>query len=311
MESKIENKEVQVFSYDIALLDPRPNADNTKVFEGKKVYGIEVTIPALAAKCELGNLDPQHTGGDHTRAAIEDAVSVELPPEDARLVTVRPDLDALGSMAIFNIRHGSELTTEILEKVKKVAEMDTFSKGGWPGERELPTKENPWPEGQSELAPLTALSSDFKVPVADRVKKIQLWFEENAVPTEYVERLARERSDIAEALERGEIKVEVTDGIAEVETTHRAGMDIGYRKAPIVIALNPKFQLAGGEPHRKYTVAQFTAEYADLKSALEELKAKEEGWGGSPTIIGSPQGISSKLSMEEVFEIVKKYKLEK
>lgn len=308
MESKIEKREGDKYSYEIALLDPRPNADNSKIFEGKKVYGIEVTIPALAAKCDLGNLDPQHTGGDHTRAAIEDAVSVELPPEDARLVTVRADLDALGSMAIFNIRHVSELTPEILEKVKKVAEMDTFSKGGWPGEKELPTKENPWPEGQSELMPLIALSSDFKVSVADRVKKIQSWLEENAVPAEYVERLAKERLDLAGALERGEIKVDAEDGIAKVETTHRAGMDIGYRKAPIVIALNPKFQLAGGEPHKKYTIAQFAAGYADLKSALEELKAKEEGWGGSPTIIGSPQGVSSKLSMEEVFEIVKKYK---
>lgn len=264
------------FSYDVALLDPRPNADNSKIFEGKKVYGIEVTVPALAVKCELGNLDPQHSDDNHTRATIEDAVSVELPPEDARLVTIRPDLDAFGSMAIFNMRHGiSELTPEILEKVQKIAEADTFSKGAWPGEREIPSVENPWPEGQSELSPLGALAMDFKIPVATRVQKIQEWLEQGSVPQEYIDRLESERKDIISAIESGSIKVEVEDGIAKVQSAHRSGIDTGYRKAPIVIAYNPKFQLGGGEPHKKYTVAQFTAQYLDLKAALEELKTKE------------------------------------
>ena len=305
MENKIEKLPD---SYEVALLDPRPNADNSKIFEGKKVYGIEVTIPALAEKCELGNLDPQHTGGDSTRAAIQDAISVELPPEDATLVTVRPDLDALGSMAVFNIRRGTELSKETLEKVEKIAEMDTFSKGGWPGERELPTKENPWPEGKSELNSLNALSSDFKIPVTERVERIKQWLINNIIPVDYDEKLDKERLDLANALESGQIKIDVEDGIAKIETTHRAGMDIGYRRAPVVIALNPRFQVQGGEPHTKYTVAQYSIGNVDLKSALEELKTKEEGWGGSPTIIGSPQGVSSKLSMDDVFEIVKKYK---
>lgn len=289
-------------SYEVALLDPRPNADNSKVFEGKKVYGIEVTIPALAEKCELGNLDPQHTGGDPNRAAIEDAVLVELPPDDALLVTVRPDPDSLGSMAIFNIRHKNpQLKPETIEKVHKVAEADTFSKGAWPGKREIPSEENPWPEGQSELAPVGALSMDFKVPIKSRVEKIQQWLEGDVIPQEYLERIEIERKDIVKAIESGGIKIEERNGIAMVESAHRSGIDMGYRNAPIVIARNPKFQFAGGEPHVKYTVAQYTLGYADLKAALEELKTREAGFG-------SPQGISSQLSMEDVFEILNKYK---
>ncbi len=305
----LESKEEIFEGYEVALLDPRPNADNSKIFEGKKVYGIEVTIPALAEQC-IGNLDPQHSGGDHTRAAIEDAVSCELPPKDAVLATVRPDLDSFGSMALLNMRQNNDILDEdILSKVKKIAEADTFAKGTWPGERELPTIENPWPESKGELSPLSAMVMDFKMQAKERVARLQKWFEKNEIPKDYEEKLETERQDLIKAIENGDIKVNVRDGVALVESTHRSGMDTGYRKAPIVIALNPKFQMQGGEPHIKYTVAQYQNGFVDLKSALSEIQALEVGWGGSPTIIGSPQGVSSKLSMEQVFEIIDKYKI--
>ncbi len=304
-----ESHEKMFDGYEVVLFDPRPNSDNSKIFESKKVYGIEVTIPALAEQC-IGNLDPQHSGGDYTRAAIEDAISCELPPQDAVLATVRPDLDSFGSMALFNMRQNSKVINEdILGKVQKIAEADTFAKGEWPGERELPTVENPWPESKGELSPLSAMVMDFKLPAKDRVARLQKWFENNETPKEYEEKLESERQDLIQAIENEDIKVSVRDGIALVESTHRSGMDTGYRKAPIVIAVNPKFQMQGGEPHVKYTVAQYQNSFVDLKLALSEIQALEAGWGGSPTIIGSPQGVSSKLSMEQVFEIVDKYKI--
>src|SRR3989338_3386224 len=83
--------------YNYALLDPRniPAAAeaNDKVF-ANPVYGIEVTVPALAKRC-IFNLDPQHSGGDANRAAIEDALTAELPTEGSTLATVRADLDAV------------------------------------------------------------------------------------------------------------------------------------------------------------------------------------------------------------------------
>jgi hypothetical protein len=48
--------------------------------------------------------------------------------------------------------------------------------------------------------------------------------------------------------------------------------------------------------------------YIDLKAVAQELSQLEQGWGGSPTIIGSPQGKSSTLSREQIFEIVRKLK---
>ena len=67
------------------------------------------------------------------------------------------------------------------------------------------------------------------------------------------------------------------------------------------LVIAPKF--------KKYTVAQFENRYVDLSAVKEDLNEKESGWGGSPTIIGSPQGESSQLSKEEVAEIVAKHLL--
>jgi hypothetical protein len=76
----------------------------------------------------------------------------------------------------------------------------------------------------------------------------------------------------------------------------------------VVEALNPSFRLGAGEPHRKFTICAFEAsKYADIKSALAELATLEPGWGGSPTIGGSPQGVSSTLSVERVVEVLTKY----
>ncbi len=309
-ENDQESREKAFEGYEVALLDPRPNADNSKVFEDKKVYGIEVTIPALAEQC-VSNLDPQHTGGDHTKAAIEEALSCELPPKDAVLVTVRPDLDSFGSMAVFNMRQNDlVLNEDILDKVNRIAESDTFSKGSWSGEKELPTAENPWPEGVTELSPLAAMVADFKVAPKERVTTLQKWFEENEIPREYEERLKTERQDLIKAIENGDITVTVKDGIALVESTHRSGIDMGYRKAPVVIAMNPKFQMQGGEPYVKYTVAQYQGGYIDLPAALSDIQKLETGWGGSLTIIGSPQGVSSELSTDQLLEIIEKYKLQ-
>lgn len=64
--------------------------------------------------------------------------------------------------------------------------------------------------------------------------------------------------------------------------------------------------------HIKYTVCQFQAGYVDLKSVISDLNAIEQSggtWGGSPTIAGSPQGISSTIDLSMIIQIVKKHLL--
>jgi hypothetical protein len=130
------------------------------------------------------------------------------------------------------------------------------------------------------------------------------WIISGEEPEGYRTRVECERAEIARAISDGTIKAISLGMVAIVESPHRAAMEIGYRLAPVVVALNPEFRFQGGEPHRKFTVGQYAPGMVDLKKVQQELNRIEPGWGGSPTIIGSPQGNSSSLTIEEVARTV-------
>lgn len=343
--------------YQFAMLDPRniPAAAeaNDKTF-ANPVYGIEVTVPALAKRCAF-NLDPQHSGGDANRAAIEDALTTELPTEGSTLATVRADLDAVGAMAVISLRARGEISygripgvygatpviteeedhsgimipifnenrefeafqerEEILMRLNLVATADKFARGDYTGPKPLPTRDNPWSEetataeSSRPLAAIAAAIMDFKVPMADRVSTMERWLLTGEEPARYRTQVEKERLDMITALETGQIKHETRSGgrIAVVESTHRAATSVGYSLAPVVVALNPSFKQGPGEPYKKFTICAFEAKFADIKSALAELATLETGWGGSPTIGGSPQGVSSTLTIDQVVEVVAKH----
>jgi hypothetical protein len=293
------------------VLDPRPipaAEEANAALLGPQTLGVEVTIPALAARCGLGNIDPQHTGGDASCAAIEEALTAALPPGDAVLVTVRADLDSVGAMALLagRVAGSGEFSPEFLNRVRLVAESDRFARGGWSGPRPLPTPDNPAVGEDSVLAAIAAAVADFKTPIADRVSAMGYWLVVGDEPAGYRERWLAEQTEIATALANGAIKATTAaEGkLAVVESQHRAATFIGYRLAPVVVALNPAFRFQGGEAHRKFTVCQFTPGWVNLKAAGAELAAMETGWGGSPTIVGSPQGAGSILTTEQVVEVV-------
>ncbi|MDO8183931.1 MAG: hypothetical protein Q7T49_03040 [bacterium] len=320
--------------YQFALFDPRPQGveANDKVF-ADPVYGIEVTVPALAKRCAF-NLDPQHSGGDANRAAIEDALMTELPAEGSTLATVRADLDAVGSMAIFNLRAKGESLESAMERIALVVAADKFARGGYSGPKRLPTRSNPWDESSATaessrpLATIAAAIMDFKVPLAGRVSTMEKWLLTGEEPKQYRDFVEKERLDMITALETGQIKVKVVEvtgaeegldhedpfcthphvrTIAVVESTHRAATSVGYSLAPVVVAVNPAFKQGPSEPYKKFTICQFAGGFADIKSALVELATLETGWGGSPTIGGSPQGVNSTLTVEQVVEVVARH----
>lgn len=293
------------------LLDPRPvgKESNEKLLSENNCLGIEVTIPALAVGCKLGNIDPQHSKKNSQLSAIEVAVSCELPPDDVTLVTVRADLDSIGSMAVIKVRSENlEISPEILSRVQEIADFDKFSNGGWPGVQPIPSLENPWPNArENSLAAINQAVMDFKVSLEQRVTLIETWLLTGQEPVNYRDLADKARSTMISALEAGQITYELNDDVAVVTSTHMAGTAIGYCLSPVIVVYNPEFRFQGGEPHKKFTIAQFTPGHVDLKKSLEEISGLETGWGGSPTIIGSPQGVSSTLSLETVVEIVKRH----
>ena len=323
------------------MLDPRPipvaQEANDKVFSTETVVGIEVTVPALAARC-ASNIDPQHSGGNHELAAIEVALTAELPAAGSVLATVRAALASVGAMAVLDIRADYEYAWKVdpntpvaggyyygsapftgsdpaLERLKLVAASDKFARGGWPGVRPLPSAERLYDdsvasaESDSRLAPMAAAVADFKVPLADRVETLKKWLLTGKEPAGYRDRWLAERQALATAIADGTIKAETVAGgkIARVVSTHRAATSVGHSLAPVVVVLNPEFRFQGGPAHAKFTICQFTADYVNLKSALAELATLEPGWGGPPTIGVSLQSVSSTLTIEQVVEVVAKH----
>lgn len=302
-------------------LDPRPAARQTMLeLLSTPTFGVEVTVPELGLACLLGNADPQHTGGRADMSAIEGLAA--LFRGEAQVATVLPDLDSLGSMAVLDIAMDAiaqlgALAGEILWRIELIGRADRFERGEWPGRRPLPTLDQPWSDVLSgasdtrELAAMGAVVADHRLPVEERVRLLRIWLSTGEEPLEYRQRVEAERAEMLAALTGGEILVrEAAKGhIATVVSTHRAGMAIGYHRAPVVVAQNPAFSFKGSAPVVKFTIAQFRVGYVDLSAALTELAGREPGWGGSPTIGGSPQGVSSGLSLDEVVAVVEAHLL--
>jgi len=346
--------------YKFALLDPRTTsaakAANDAVFGAvpSAVLGIEVTVPALAARCAR-NIDPQHSPPPAEEgswvgwlprayaecAAIDIARWHPLPPDGATLATVRADLDSIGAMAVLALRADPglpELSAGVWERVALISAADRFARGSWPGPRPLPSVGNRWPAAPAgasdtrELAAIAACVADHTRSLDLRVQAMVEWLIHGERGYDYPLNRYRsaaeaERDKMIAALDAGEIVLDLLDGeeildpeegnyeelgrdqgsVAVVCTTHRAATMLGYCIAPVVVAENPAFRSGGGAAHRKVTICAWDASYCDIRAALAELSALEPGWGGSPTIGGSPQGVSTMLSLETIVGIVAKH----
>lgn len=307
--------------YKFATLDPRPGADNSAVL-GYQTLGIEVTIPALAEKCGLGNLDPQHSGTSSHTAAIMAALDAALPPPGSTLVTIRPDLDSVGAMAVLELRAigWSCLDDRMYSPISIIAEVDAFAHGPWPGPRYIPRTMAEWADvaatatSHPYLAPAAALVSDRGIALADRVSVminiISRVKDERLNP--YAERVRTQKEDLLASFWNGTTSIKADGSLTKVVSTHMGALDLGYHINPVVVATNPKMRGENGE-YVKHTVCQWKTGYVDMRGAVTALNAAEvecggtPGWGGSGTIIGSPQGLSSVLSNDDVAGIVSNF----
>ena len=272
--------------------------------------GIEVTQKNLAARCGLGNIDPQHDGSGNAVAAIEAAASWALPPVGATLVTIRADLDALGVMAVLTYRaEGRLLTPPMKARIRMAAKVDRFDRGVWPGPRPWPAAPEDLVEdlGGDDVGILSEAMRTEKIPTDVRVRLALDWLASGMVPDAYRRAPLERAGRLLRAIREGDVLADTTEApgrMAEVVTAVDGALAVGYRLAPVVVALNPRFTFPCGAVGRKYTIAQFAPGYADLDAALAAIQGLEEGWGGSHTIKGSPQGHPSRLDRATVAHAV-------
>lgn len=287
---------------DLSELDRQPMPDT---------LGIEVTEPSTASCCGLGNIDPQHGSGivSAVPAAIEVCLDYPLPPEGTQLLTVRPDLDALGAMAVLLIRaSGLSLHSQLRDRVARIAAADRFDYGPWPGPRALPrTVDEVLEDGNGEaLAVLAACVFDATPSLGVRVAAVARWLMEGCLPQNYRTKLRRNANSLLLSLNLGATRVAPSAGgqIATVVSVEPGTLRLGYCLAPVVVALNPAFQFHFGEAGRKYTLARWAEGDADLDHAVALISKLESGWGGQRGIKGSSQRGPSRLPMERIVKAV-------
>lgn len=305
-----------------ALLDPRPAAadDNAALLRGSaQAYLYEVTAPHLVTMCEdmvaaCEHFDPQHTGGDPHTAAIEAAATGPYPAFCiTRCLGMRPDLDTIGAMAVTQQRtqmgeYGIfRLPPDHMARVKQIAEMDKEAARPWPGPRPLSRPE----DLLGPLSALSALAMDHRLPLEERIYQVAHWIQSGRTAAPLDEYQAAVEAEARAALEN--LRVEMVDGVAVVTGTHRFAFHVGYRFAPIVVAINPEFRWQGGEPHLKYTVARWNSgtlaemDWPGMVGALnvaDPAVTPKARWDGSTSIVGSPQGVGSQVARGQVVEVV-------
>jgi hypothetical protein len=309
------------------LLDPRPTELDAALHQvqqwkddGFYVVGFEVTVPTLNTVLDL-NIDPQHIGGDAAMCCVQwvykriwmNDLRTILPVGLDKLIlcTVRADMDAVGAMVLVEAAHTLSITAldeylgdlYVEERINQVHNADCFASTKAWAPRELFT------EGfeQKNLAAIARATSDFKVDFTTRVGWVRQWLLTGEEPDGgYRAVYEVDCAAVKTALDNGDAQVNVDGNIAVVVSTLRANTTIGYTQAPIVIALNPAFPSQEGD-YTRYTICQYALGYCDMKAILAELNTLESGWGGSPTIGGSPQGQSSTLSIDDVVVVVKKH----
>lgn len=301
---------ITAMNYKCAQLDPRPQGEdaNEKILieasASGGVLGIEVTIPDIAVR--LGrqfNLD-HHGPGDtaETASACEQALACELPPLGATLVTVRPDADSVTAMAVIEaisqIGYGLSAERDYVPLVKEIGRFDRLG----------PSAGKP----SAVVSAIARKAADFKLPLEARVKWVFEILTGDNKEAEVAELVSAHDRELTEARFASEVTLRADGRIVTVVSTHRFATTLGYEMASVVIAQNPAmavdFKDASKGVYNKFTVCRYDSHVkCDLPAALKELQALEPGWGGRGDIFGSPQGVSSALTLDQVLEVVARH----
>lgn len=259
-------------------------------------YGVEVSDPRFLRN--QPNLDHHRsTDTSQTLSAAEQALKLpdsELPKPGSVLATIRPDADSVTAMAVLaNRLEGRPINTRLVEEIGK---RDRIS-----GYRQPP------PEDLRDM--LDAMQTNVRGPLELHRK---VWFAKDVldgtVNPDLLTRLAERARFKKDSLQQhitdtAVIEPVLQNQLALVKADSSAAINRGYEYGSVVVLHNQnphftRFSVAAmdGAPEARY-----------MGWALRELQTIEPGWGGRRNIFGSPQGVDTKLTPEEVLAVVKKY----
>ena len=274
--------------------------------QGFSIIGLEMTVPALAELCDR-NIDPQHTDGKADQSCVKE-IAEKAPQhlgwfkskdlDKVVFATNRVDLDALGAYVLADrYLRGEKISFN--ENVAAIDAHDTHSGAKWEGPKPIEQAFDP----ESKTGALASSVKVFMV-TPKNIEDIKNFIDTGHVDETIMDSYRKSQQGIIDKVKSGDIKTEVIGGVAYVETTLPCATNVGYSFAPVVVATNPAMRNPDGTTYRKVSICQHEAGYADLVTVKNELAAKEAGWGGSPTFLGSPQGQDCTVELSEIKKLV-------
>ncbi len=316
------------YYYGVLRTDVSPQAaSHNDQLLGNWTLGLEVTDKVLAERCGLGNIDPQHTvGGQGISSAIEAALSCALPPDGASLVTIRPDKDSFGAMAVLTLRaEGNEKKID-LHLVSWLGAMDSM--GFENARRELPELHEAVGDSREITTAIQVItrSPQLDWTIERRIEAISSILT-GEMPQEKITRLATLRPRPSS----GDYEVEMFGSRVAFITApgdyHKA-RDWGNRRYPVAVVFDPEYRdetqsRDSSEPYPRWTLVRQMgcfdrkgfeeainrAEAESRKVSLINLTEMGNRWGGPPNIVTSPkgQGHETTLSADAILAIVQEH----
>lgn len=270
-----------------------PAADVNPRFD----FGIEVT----ESKLLNGQPNLDHHGSKvsaNMPSAIEQALALpadQLPKPGSTLATIKHDADSLGAMAVLANRiEGRPVNQELVEAI---------------GRRD---------RGVRDTSPISPELSRMLAAIQETVKSgrpihKKVFFLKDCLDGSVNDGAVRERAEwrrernremrdhIEDTVQVKPYK-DVRDVVLLTADTTKA-LSHGYQYAPISILHvdTPTFKRISVGVQEGSTKGKY------LGRALQELQTIEPGWGGRPTIFGSPHGKNTTLTPDVVASVVSKY----
>lgn len=308
-----------LYKYGILRTDDSEEAQrHNGTLLGLNTLGIEVTRTDLAARCGLGNIDPQHGSNPQPDcSAILASLTYPLPPAGTTFVTIRPDADAFGAMAVLTARSEGKQNFLLHELVEAVHLIDCV------GAATALAKNPRITEYKLECDAIQQLVRTNSSRVEERVLAVTQILT-GVMPRHQIEEIAslRQRDDYSGFKQT----IIVPDKVMLIMTKGRYGAarSYGIKRFPVTIICDFEYIMPGADgytPHKRWCIArQESAKVIDmnhLKIGINRAEAQVRGlsvlglekhgltWGGPRDLASSPQGKVSELSDDEIVTIVK------
>jgi hypothetical protein len=302
---------MKIYYHQLNVCELDKEIENIKSISGGRnriLIGLEVTIPEISKKLTY-NIDPQHHLRTWTEGKDSDITCIEkfrnfLPKvgemngKELHVFFLKPDLDSISAAAVLDIYLDNPtwiLQEDISERIQAIAEYDRHGRD----RRNFQCRQK-IPRG------LFMYIAGWKNSIHDKINITKTWILDGTFKDIYkFNRIADKK--FKQSLFNSKAEIIIPKKLVFIKSINRGACGIGYKYAPVTIALNPSYRFGLDDSRiygKKWIIAQQNNGFVNMSGILEELSRIEPGWGGSPSIIGSPQDRPSKVLKDDIIDIV-------